>query len=38
MIDSKFDKTNCASDGAYIYGLFIEGCRWDEEQGALDES
>jgi len=27
-----------APDGAYIFGLYIEGCRWDEEQGALDES
>jgi len=38
LIDSKFDKTQEATDGAYVYGLFIEGCRWDEEQGALDES
>jgi len=27
-----------APDGAFIDGLFIEGCRWDEEQGVLAES
>ena len=36
--DSSFDKTKEAPDGAYIYGLFIEGCRWDNEQGTLEES
>jgi len=36
--ESKFDKTKEAPDGAYIYGLFIEGCRWDSEQGTLEES
>jgi dynein heavy chain len=25
-------------DGAYLYGLFIEGCRWDEKAKCLNES
>lgn len=29
--DAKFDRTKEAPDGAYIWGLFIEGCRWDVE-------
>jgi dynein heavy chain, axonemal len=36
--DSKLDKTKEAPDGAYVYGLYIEGSRWDNEQAALDES
>ena len=31
MEDAKFDRTKEAPDGAYIWGLFIEGCRWDVE-------
>ena len=27
-----------APDGAYIDGLFIEGCRWDDRLGVLTES
>lgn len=36
--DAKFDRTTEAPDGAYIWGLYIEGCRWDAEQGTLEES
>ena len=38
MEDAKFDKTKPAPDGAYIHGLYLEGCRWDSEQGVLEES
>lgn len=26
---NKFDLTKSAADGAYINGLYLEGCRWD---------
>lgn len=38
MEDGKFDKNTEAPDGAYIYGLYLEGCRWDSEQSVLEES
>jgi len=38
MQDATFDKSTEAPDGAYIYGLYLEGCRWDQEQGCLEES
>jgi dynein heavy chain len=25
-------------DGAYVYGMFLEGCRWNYAKGVLDES
>jgi dynein heavy chain len=25
-------------DGAFIHGLTLEGCRWDEKAGVLEES
>ena len=32
------DTSKPADDGAYINGLYIEGCRWDAEQEMLEES
>jgi len=34
----KYDLTKSPSDGAYVYGLFLEGCRWSAEQEVLAES
>jgi len=32
------DKNKAPKDGAFIYGLFLEGCRWDETIDQLAES
>ena len=34
----KVDTSKKATDGCYIYGLFIEGCRWDCENEVLADS
>ncbi len=37
--DSKENDINSSpKDGCYIYGLFLDGARWDEEKGCLNES
>jgi dynein heavy chain len=35
---SKYDLQKGPEDGAYIYGLFLEGCRWNSETSVLAES
>lgn len=35
---TKYDMTKMAPDGAFVWGLYIEGCRWDSEQHVLAES
>jgi len=29
--ETKYDMNVSAPDGAYVWGLYIEGCRWDSE-------
>ena len=36
--ETKYDLAKPAEDGVYIYGLYVEGCRWDERKEALEES
>jgi len=36
--EAKVDTSKPPEDGVYIYGLFVEGCRWDERKEALEES
>lgn len=36
--ESKFNLKKPAPDGAFIDGLLIEGCRWDDKLGVLAES
>ena len=36
--EEKTDLGKAPDDGVYIYGLYLEGCRWDERKEALEES
>lgn len=36
--ESRYDLALPAKDGAFIHGLFIEGCRWDDKMEVLAES
>lgn len=36
VLDKKYDKR--PAYGCIIYGLFLEGCRWNEQIQSLDES
>lgn len=39
VLDEKKDDPNKApEDGVYIWGLYLEGCLWDEEANVLAES
>lgn len=35
---TKFDMEKGADDGAFVYGLFLEGARWNTETDVLTES
>lgn len=35
---SDFTDFWCSRDGAFIHGLTLEGARWDEKTGCLDDS
>ena len=34
----KYDLEKGAEDGAFVFGLYLEGCRWNTEQDVLTES
>lgn len=36
--ESKYDLTKPPPDGVYVFGLFVEGCRWCTDKEALEES
>lgn len=36
--DPKCDVNKGPEDGCYVYGLFLDGCRWDEDEMVLGEA
>jgi len=36
--EKKYDLTKQAEDGAFVFGLFLEGGRWDNDAECLEES
>lgn len=35
--DPYYDVNEAPENGCYIYGLFLDGCRWDDEEMVLAE-
>ena len=36
--DPNYDLSKPPQDGCYVYGLFADGARWNDEEGYIDES
>jgi dynein heavy chain len=36
--ESKYDLANGPEDGVFIFGLYVEGARWDDSMEAIEES
>lgn len=37
MLEKDFDDSQPPLEGSYIYGLYLEGARWNEKQGFLED-
>jgi len=38
IVEPKHELKEAPEDGVYIYGLFLEGCRWDRSSHQLEDS
>lgn len=34
----EIDEAQARQDGAYVYGLYIEGARWDKDKRGLEDA